>query len=102
MADELAHVGFESDLLRAMRARQTPMVRVAVAAAHRAFIAAASLVVWFTHRQVLRAAGYRMRSFWRACDAQYAFYFEPPEVLQLSPRSRVLAAQRATMTRAEE
>ena len=42
-------------------------------------VPAASLVVWYTHRPVLRAAGYRMRSFCRACDAQYAFYLEPPK-----------------------
>jgi hypothetical protein len=34
-------------------------------------------VVWFTHRSVLRRAGYSARSFLRSCLAQYAFYLEP-------------------------
>jgi hypothetical protein len=34
-------------------------------------------VVWFTHRSVLRRAGYSGRSFLRSCLAQYAFYLEP-------------------------
>jgi hypothetical protein len=78
VADELAHVGFESDLLRVMRAQKPPIVRAAIAVAHRAFFTGASLVVWFTHRRVLRGAGYRMRSFMHACAAQYSFYLEPP------------------------
>ena len=75
VADELAHVGFESDVLLAMRARKFPSTRHAVGVAHRAFLACAALVVWLTHGAVLRAAGYRMQGFLRACDAQYSFYF---------------------------
>jgi hypothetical protein len=77
IADELAHVGFESDLLRAMHAQKPPIVRAAGAVLHRTFFTSASLVVWFTHRRVLRGAGYRMRSFLRACAAQYSFYLGP-------------------------
>ncbi len=80
VADELAHVGFESDLLRGMHARKPPIVRAAGALLHRAFLTSVSLVVWFTHRDVLREAGYRMGSFLRACAAQYSFYLEPPRV----------------------
>jgi hypothetical protein len=81
VADELAHVGFESDLLRAMHARESPTLRTARTAARRAFYLGATLAVWFTHKRVLRAAGYRMSSFVRACAAQYAFYLEPPPIV---------------------
>jgi hypothetical protein len=44
---------------------------------HRTFFAITAAVVWFTHRSVLRRAGYSARSFLRSCLAQYAFYLEP-------------------------
>lgn len=77
VADELAHVGFESELLRAIRSRRPWPARAGTNLAHRAFLGAVALVVWLTHRNVLRAAGYRLPSFIRACDAQYRFHLEP-------------------------
>jgi hypothetical protein len=77
VADELAHVGFESDLLHAIHARKSAIARTIGLMAQRAFFAAASVAAWFTHRKVLRAAGYRMDTFLRACSSQYAFYLEP-------------------------
>jgi len=74
VADELAHVGFESDLLRSVHARQAPFSRALRSVAHRAFFTGASVVVWIGHGRVLRAAGYDMRTFLRACAAQYSFY----------------------------
>ena len=87
VADELAHVGFESDLLRGMQSRKPAPVRAAQAALHRAFFTGTSLVVWLTHRRVLRAAGYRMQTFLRACSAQFDFYLEP----RLNPSRQVIA-----------
>lgn len=92
VADELAHVGFESDLLRAMHARKAPLVRALTTLVHRAFFTGASLVVWFTHERVLRAAGYGLRTFLRACAAQYTFYLEPPRVTAPMPRMAGLSA----------
>lgn len=77
VADELAHVGFESDLLRNLQARKAPLARATFGLLHRAFFTGTSAVVWLTHRRVLRAAGYRMPMFLRACAAQYSFYLEP-------------------------
>ncbi len=78
VADELAHVGLESDLLRGIHAQKSPLSRATRVAAHRVFFEGASLVVWLTHRRVLCGAGYRMSTFLRACAAQYTFYLEPP------------------------
>ena len=74
VADELAHVGFESDLLRTMRARRPQFVRSLISVSHRFFLAGTALAVWVTHQGVLRHAGYRTRTFMRACNAQYSFY----------------------------
>lgn len=78
VADELAHIGFESDLLLSMRAARSAPVRLALDLAHRSFLMGAAGVVWATHRAVLKKAGYGFVSFIGACDAQYRFYLLPP------------------------
>jgi hypothetical protein len=90
VADELAHVGFESELLLEALARKRPVVRAAAAALHRAFFTGASVVVWFAHRRVLRGAGHSLRSYLRACTAQYSFHLEAPA------RHRAVQAGKAT------
>jgi hypothetical protein len=79
VCDELAHVGFASQLLLALRARRPALLRALQRLAHRTFLAGAASVVWLTHRPVLRHAGYHSREFLRTCLAQYAFYLEPPK-----------------------
>lgn len=80
VADELAHVGLETDLLRGMHEKKSPLIRWLKTTALRTFFTGASLVVWFEHRRVLRSAGYGLGTFMRACAAQYSFYLEPPPV----------------------
>jgi len=58
VADELAHVGFESDLLLSMRAEKSAPVRFAMDLAQRTFLMCTALVVWTTHRAVLKRSGY--------------------------------------------
>jgi hypothetical protein len=79
VADELAHIGFESDLLLALRARRGPLARSSSNFAQRLFFLGTSMVVWMTHRPVLRRANYTMLTFLEACLLQYAFYLEPPQ-----------------------
>jgi hypothetical protein len=80
VSDELAHVGFESQLLFTLRAGPAVRWRALTGPAHRIFFASAAAVVWLTHRSVLRRAGHSGRSFLRSCLAQYAFYLEPTRV----------------------
>ncbi len=82
VSDELAHVGFESQLLLAMRAGRSTPLQILARLAHRALITASAGVVWMTHRQVLRQGGYAAHSFLRACLSQYAFYLQPVKVGQ--------------------
>ncbi len=78
VADELAHIGLESQVLLALQARRPAVLRAGVRLLHRIFFSCAAGVVYMTHRPVLRAAGYGIGSFLRACAIQYAFYMEPP------------------------
>jgi hypothetical protein len=87
VSDELAHVGFESQLLLALRAGRTAPVQILMRSAHRAFFAGTVGVVWLTHRSVLRRAGYGARSFLCTCLSQYAFYLEPVNVTLASTNS---------------
>lgn len=80
VCEELAHVGFESQLLLALRAARPAPLRALLRLAHRAFFMGTVAVVWLTHRAVLRCAGYGAGSFLRSCLAQYAFYLEPPAI----------------------
>jgi len=80
VADELAHVGFESDLLLVMRAQRSAPTRVLIDLAHRVFFVMTAMVVSATHRQVLQRAGYGVFGFVKACRAQYRFYLQPPQV----------------------
>ncbi len=75
VCDQLAHIGFESELIIALRARRPQALVMRLT--HRALLAATACVVWGTHRAVLRNAGYSALGFLRACLAQYSFYLEP-------------------------
>jgi hypothetical protein len=77
VSDELAHIGFETQLLFALRAGRAAPLRALTQPVHRTFFAITASVVWLTHRSVLRRAGHSARSFMRACRAQYGFYLEP-------------------------
>jgi hypothetical protein len=77
VCDELAHVGFESQLLLSLRAEHPAALRIMLRLSQGMLLAGTATVVWLTHRAVLRRAGYGARSFLRAALAQYSFYLEP-------------------------
>ncbi|HEY6619498.1 MAG TPA: hypothetical protein VIY68_08140 [Steroidobacteraceae bacterium] len=81
VSDELAHIGFESQLLLTLRAGRAARWRAAARRAHRLFFAGVAAVVWLTHRAVLRTAGHSRQSFLRSCRTQYEFYLEPTRLL---------------------
>ena len=80
VSDELAHVGYESHLLLALRGDRAAPVQVLMRFSHRVFFAGTACVVWFTHRAVWRRAGYSMWKFLSGCLSQYDFYMEPVSV----------------------
>src|SRR5258707_11158620 len=57
VSDELAHVGFESQLLFTLRAGRAARLWALTGPVHRIFFASAAAVVWLTHRSVLGRAG---------------------------------------------
>jgi hypothetical protein len=77
VSDELAHVGFESQLLVTLRAGRAAGLQPLTRLAHRILFTTTAGIVWLTHRSVLGRAGYSGLSFLRACQAQYQFYLAP-------------------------
>jgi hypothetical protein len=73
-----------------MRAEKAAPVRAAMDLAHRTFFMGTAMVVWTTHRAVLKQSGYGLVGFLRACGAQYRFYLQPPH---LATESRSLSDQ---------
>jgi hypothetical protein len=82
VADELVHIGFESELLRDLRERRPAVSRVFMRIAHRAFFTGVAMTVWMAHRSILRRVGYDGRTFLSVCSAQYAFYLDLPRSIR--------------------
>ncbi len=78
VADELAHIGYESELILELRARKPAARRSLIRLTHRAFFYGTACAVWISHRAVLRRAGYSAAGFLRCCGDQYAFHLDPP------------------------
>jgi hypothetical protein len=79
IADELAHLGLLSDLLRSMQEHRPAPLQSLARLAHRMMLAGAALVAWRTHRRVLHAGGHSLLTFMRACRDQFAFHLEPTQ-----------------------
>jgi hypothetical protein len=78
IADELAHVGYESELILELRARRPAALRALIRLAHRALFCSAACAVWISHRPVLQRAGHTAAGFLRTCLTRYEFHLEPP------------------------
>jgi hypothetical protein len=96
VADELAHIGFESQLLLQLRSRRSVALRLLLRTAHRLFFSSTACIVWLSHRSMLRRCGFRRRDFLRLCLLQYAFYLEPVRASTApAPRAQCRAAAAA-------
>ncbi|MDE2263652.1 MAG: hypothetical protein KGL45_14100 [Gammaproteobacteria bacterium] len=78
IADELAHIGYESDIILELRARKPSALRTLVRLMHRTFFCGTACAVWISHRAVLRRAGHTAGGFLRTCLEQYSFHLDPP------------------------
>jgi hypothetical protein len=78
IADQLAHIGYESELILELRAHKPVLLRSLIRQTHRAFFYGAACAVWVSHRSVLRRAGHSAAGFLRCCLEQYAFHLDPP------------------------
>lgn len=75
LADETAHVRFESELLLYLRGLKSAPRGQAVSLFHRFLYAGTVVVVYLGHRKVLAAGGYGPRGFWKSCWREFSNCF---------------------------
>ena len=67
LQDELRHVQFQSEQLQILRAKHGAFRGLVTKSLQRFLFFGTVLVVWVSHRQVIRRAGMGLLGWWRAC-----------------------------------
>lgn len=81
LADEDAHVRYESDIIRYLHSRK-PSLRIWVAKFnYRLLFIGSIIVVYLNHKKVLNRGGYSFINFWQACWLEFLKYFYEPATL---------------------
>ena len=75
LADEAAHVSYESELILHIRGSRPRLLGCAENLFHRFLFSGTVLVVYSGHRRVLRGGGYSFGRFWRSCSAEFSNCF---------------------------
>ncbi|HVF91679.1 MAG TPA: hypothetical protein VNH22_16565 [Blastocatellia bacterium] len=84
LADESAHIRYESELIIYIRnSRSAPVSRL-IGLLHRTLFMGTTLVVYLEHREVIRGGGYGLLEFWAACQSEFSGCFTPAEIVQAS------------------
>lgn len=84
LADEEAHVRYESELIIYARNLRSAPVRQVIGFLHRLLFLGTTLVVYLEHREVLRGGGYDFRAFRAGCREEFEKCFTPAEIVQAS------------------
>jgi rubrerythrin len=67
LADEAAHVRFQAERLRMVRAGRGSVAVMLAVASQRTLFGATALIVWTGHRAALERGGFSFRRYWRHC-----------------------------------
>jgi hypothetical protein len=71
LRDEEAHVRFQCDQLRTLRKDRQGFGQVLTFGAHGFLYAGTVLVVWWSHRRVIRRGGLTVRDWWKQCWGEF-------------------------------
>lgn len=71
LADEKAHVCYESSLIKTIRMRHGRIKRLVTSCGHRLLFCTTILVVAINHHRVITKGGFNLGSFWRCCWADF-------------------------------
>jgi hypothetical protein len=80
LEEERVHVRYQVERIEAARARHSSLRRRVTRLAHRLLYAGTVLVVFPTHRHVLRRAGLNLPSYWRRCWTEMNAAFSRPSL----------------------
>lgn len=98
LADEAAHVRYESEILKDIRRRKAAPVRALVTLLHQALFAGTTLVVYLSHRRVLNRGGYDFACFAAACWLEYADLFPTGAVVRAAGQARIKVEASSVVT----
>ncbi len=84
LADEAAHVRYESELIIYMRNSRPALASRIIGLLHRILFLGTTLVVYLEHRAVLRGGGYNFLEFCTACQSEFSRCFTPARIVQAS------------------
>jgi len=69
--DEVAHIRFQGQRLGIIQRRKGPLGRAVSMMLSQVLFDVTSIVVWFAHRSVFKAAKLSFREYWSKCTAEY-------------------------------
>lgn len=84
LADEVAHIKYESEMINHIRDSKPAAVRQITAFLHGFLLFGTTLVVYVSHRRVLKRGGCGFSGFWGACWAEFSTCFNKPMAIQVS------------------
>jgi bacterioferritin (cytochrome b1) len=87
LADEAAHVRFQAERLRMLRAGRGSVGVMLAVAARRTLFAATVLIVWNGHHAVLARGGFSFRRDWRECWDRFGDAAEMMRSLRAAPNA---------------
>lgn len=80
LADEAAHITYESQLLNHLREARPAAIREPIIRLHQFLLLGTLLVVYLSHRPVLNRGGYNFSRFFAACWLAFSDHFVPATV----------------------
>ncbi len=87
LADEAAHVRFQAERLRMVRAGRGSVGVMLAVAVQRTVFAATALIVWNGHHAVLARGGFSFRRYWRECWERFGDAAEMMRSLRAAPNA---------------
>ncbi len=84
LADEAAHIKYETEMINDIRDSKPAAVRHVTAFLHSFLFFGTTIVVYFNHRRVLKRGGCEFYDFWAACWSEFSTCFNKPMAVQVS------------------
>lgn len=80
LADETAHITYESAILNFLRQPRPAAIRKAIIVLHQFLLLGTILVVYISHKRVLNRGGYNFSRFFATCWLEFSDHFVPATV----------------------
>jgi hypothetical protein len=100
LADETAHLRFQSSMLRRVASSRLTLLGRGVSGTHRLFLIATACIVWREHRSVFEAAGYRFGRLLKEALSEFAALDQASR--SGCARARVTSTRDAAATKSAE